>query len=164
MNALPRLRDADPAFRLLITAFLLVLTSGYAVGIAFVGHTTGGGPKGITEQYRGTPEAEGAAELKYEKTPDEMYTLLHNHILSLSLVLFAVGGIFSFSSLAGPKLKAFLILEPFCAIATTFGGLWLVRFVAPGFGWLVLVSGISMGVCYFLMVVLILWELWRSPR
>ena len=155
-----RLRDADRTLRLSITAFLLVLTLGYTIGLLFVEHTTSGTPKGMSENFRGSPEDSQSTELKYAKTPDEMYIFLHNHILSLSLVLFAVGGIFYFHSTPSGLLKDFLIVEPFVAIITTFGGIWLMRFVSEYFSWLVLLSGISMVVCYFVMVVLIVKELW----
>ncbi len=156
-----RLRDADRTLRLFITAFLLLLTSGYTAGLLFVDHSTGGSMRGLSEEYRGSPEGVSSPELKYAKTADEMYILLHNHILSLSLVFFAVGGMFNFSSIVGIRLKTFLTIEPLVAVGTTFGGIWLTRFVSDSFGILVLASGVSMAGCYFAMVVLILWELWR---
>ena len=154
-----RLAQADTTVKLFLTAFLLLLTSGYAIGLLFVDHTTSGTPEGLAEQYRGTPEGVEKAELKYAKSPDEMSIFLHNHILSLSLVFFAVGGICSFSSIR-EGWKRFLIVEPFVAIGTTFGGLGLMRFVSAAFSWLVLISGLTMVACYIVMVVIILKELW----
>jgi hypothetical protein len=155
-----RLRDADTSLRLFVTAFLLLLTIGYVIGLAFVDHTSSGTRQGLVEEYRGTPENAPSAELKYAKSPDEMYIFLHNHILSLALVFFAVGGIFYFTSTPSGFFKDFLIIEPFIGIATTFGGLWLMRYVSGQFSWLVLISGVSMACCYLLMVLLILKELW----
>ena len=155
-----RLRNANKTLRLFITAFLLLLTSGYVIGLFFVDHTTVGTLKGLTEEYRGTPESASSAELKYAKTVDEMYIFLHNHILSLSLVFFAVGAVFYFSSIVPESMKTFLMVEPIVAIGTTFGGIWLMRFVSELFSWLVIISGITMVGCYVVMVILILWELW----
>jgi len=155
-----RLRDAGGPLRLLITAFLVVLTSGYALGIFFVEHTTSGTPGGLSGEFRGTDADASSMDMKFEKSPREMYTLLHNHVLSLSILFFLVGAIFNFSSIPGTPWKALLMVEPFVAIVTTFGGLWLLRFVSPGFVWLVIPSGISMVACYLLMVALILKELW----
>jgi len=155
-----RLRDADRAARLLITAFLLLLTAGYAIGLAFVDHTTSGTPQGIAENFRGTPENAQAAEIKYAKSSPEMFTFLHNHILSLALVYFAVGGLFYFTSSPVGFWKEFLLLEPFIAIFTTFGGIWLMRYLSEGISWVVLLSGISMIGCYLVMVLFILKELW----
>jgi hypothetical protein len=154
-----RLRDADARLRAFLVLFLLTLTAGYAIGILFVDHSSGGTPQGIAEQFRGSGEAAPSAEIRYEKSPDEMYVFLHNHVLSLSLVFFAVGGIFYFSSIARGGLKTFLMVEPLAAVATTFGGIWLMRFVSPAFSYLVLLSGVTMMLCYLAMVGLMLVEL-----
>lgn len=155
-----RLRDADRTLRAFLTAFLVVVTCGYAIGLVFVDHTSSGSPSGLAAEYRGTEQDGGAAEMKFEKGAREMYTFLHNHVFSLSLLFFSVGAVFYFSSTGPGWWKMFLIVEPFLAVVTTFGGIWLLRFVSPGFVWLVIPSGISMGICYLIMVVLILRELW----
>jgi hypothetical protein len=155
-----RLRDADRTLRLFITVFLMVLSTGYTAGLLFVEHKSGATPSGIQEQFLGSPDTEISEEVAYSKSANEMYVFLHNHILSLSLVFFAVGGIFYFSSIVRTRLKMFLMVEPLVAVATTFGGIALVRFVSPHFSWLVLGSGISLFVCYFVMVLLIIKELW----
>jgi hypothetical protein len=147
-----------------LVLFLLMLTTGYAIGLLFVEHSSGGGSaRGISEQFRGSAETGEGSEIRYEKSPDEMYVFLHNHVLSLTLVFFAVGGLFHFSSIARGGLKTFLMVEPLAAVATTFGGIWLMRFVSPVFSYLVLVSGLTMMLCYLAMVVLMLVEL-LSPR
>jgi ABC-type polysaccharide/polyol phosphate export permease len=92
-----------------------------------------------------------------------MYTLIHNHILSLAMVFFALGGIFYFSSIVSKRMKLFLLVEPLLAVVTTFGGIALVRSVHPAFSWLVMISGISMVLCFATMTGLILYELWRTP-
>ena len=155
-----RLASADKTLRLFISAFLIILTMGYFIGLFFVNHTTAGNPSGLSEEFRGTPENSGAPELKYAKSTDEMYIFLHNHVLSLSLVFFTVGGLMYFSSTVPQALKGFLIVEPFIAIGTTFGGIWLMRFVSEYFSYLVVVSGVSMVGCYVAMVAIILKELW----
>ena len=179
-GALPwRLAQADRSLRLFLTAFLLVLTAGYAIGMLFVDHTTSGTPDGLAAEFRGNEDdqahvqSEGRArdesqvrsesrsqpELKFEKSPREIYTFLHNHIFSLSLLFFCVGTIFYFSS-TPQRLKTFLLVEPFVAIVTTFGGIWLTWFVSPVFSWLVIISGLSMLACYVIILFLIIRELW----
>ncbi len=156
-----RLGHADRPLRLFLTAFLIVLTAGYSVGIIFVDHTTSGTPDGLATEFRGNEDEAGQAELKFEKSPREIYTFLHNHVFSLSLLFFCLGAIFYFSS-TPQGLKTFLLVEPFIAIVTTFGGIWLTRFISPAFSWLVIISGLSMLACYGIIVILILKELW-SP-
>ncbi len=155
-----RLKNADKSLRFFLTAFLFVLTIGYSIGLFFVEHKSSGSPSGLVEEYRGTPEGIEAAELKYEKSADEMYIFLHNHILSLSFVFFAIGGLFYFSSIK-ESWKTLLMVEPLIAIITTFGGIWAMRFVSEHFVWLVIISGTSMVGCYFVMVGLMLKELWN---
>lgn len=156
-----QLKNASPAVRLFLTAFLLVLTFGYAFGFAFVHYTTSLSPEGILEQYRGNTLANSIPrELKYEKTLVEMLTFTHNHVLSLTILFFIVCGIVLFSSTLSESWKKFLIIEPFVAILTTFGGLWLMRFSSGWFVWLVILSGVSMVLCYVATVYIILRELW----
>lgn len=163
-NTTPKLRwhlkDADAPLKLFITVFLFMLSTGYIIGLSFVDHTSDGTVQGLEEQYRGQPESSEATELKYAKGADEMYVFLHNHILSLSMVFFCVGIIFYFTAGTSPALKKFLMVEPLIAIGTTFGGIWLMWFVSGYFSWLVIISGVSMVGCYFIMVGLILKELW----
>jgi hypothetical protein len=157
-----RLRDANSTLRTFLTSFLVVLTAGYAVGLLFIDHTTSLTTDGIEQQFLGTPESATMEELRYAKSAHEMFVFLHNHILSLALVFLVLGGIFFFSSVTSTRWKTFLMVEPFGAIITTFGGMVLVRYVSPLYTWLVLLSGISLACCYTAMVLLILWELWRS--
>lgn len=157
-----RLRDADVTLKLLITAFLLALTTGYAVGLLFVEHTTSLTATGVQEEFLGNNAADSAPEIKYAKASSEMFVFMHNHMLSLSFMFFAVGMIFYFSSVVSSKVKSILLIEPFAAIVTTFGSIALVRFVSPAFNWLVIVSGVSLFTCYVVVVALIMKELWFS--
>ena len=158
-----RLREADATLKLFLTLFIAVMSAGYLIGLFFVEHTTSLSSQGIQEQFLGSANVQTIQEMKYAKSANEMYVFLHNHILSLSLVFFALGGIFYFSSLVSDGVKKFLIVEPFIALVTTFGGIVLIRFVSPLFSWLVLLSGVSLFVCYCVMGYLILRELW-FPR
>ncbi len=154
------LRNADPTLRLFITAFLLVLTAGYAIGLFFVDHTTSFTSQGIQEQLLGNENSAIQPEIKYAKSVNDMFIFIHNHVLSLALVFFAVGSIFYFSSIVSERVKCFLMVEPLVAIVTTLGGIVLVRYVSPHFSWLVIISGASLFLCYAVMLVLIIKELW----
>jgi len=156
------LRMADTGIRLFLTAFLLVLTCGYAAGLIFVKHTTRGTPDGLVEEYRGSPDGVAADEIKYEKSPSEMMILLHNHLLSLAVVFFLLGSVFYFNSIITGPVRTFLIVEPFVAILSTFGGIFLMRFASAHFSWLVILSGVSMMFCFASMVIISLVDLWRS--
>ncbi|MER3522705.1 MAG: hypothetical protein C4326_01210 [Ignavibacteria bacterium] len=155
-----RLQDADASLRIFLTMVLLVITVGYGVGLLFVEHTTALTVRGIEEQFLGNEEAAPQQEIRYAKSAHEMFVFMHNHILSLGMMFFVVGGIFWFSSLVSNRTKTLLMVEPLVAILTTFGGMALVRYVSPVFSWLVLLSGLSLALCYVAMVTLIVRELW----
>jgi hypothetical protein len=153
-----RLRDADITLKLFITAFLVVLTIGYAIGLFFVEHQTSFTPRGVQEQFLGNDES--AQEIRYAKSANEMFVFMHNHILSMSLVFLALNTLFYFSS-TPPKLKVVLMVEPFAAILTTFGGIALVRYLSEGWSWLVILSGVLLFTSYVVIVGMILNDLWH---
>jgi len=159
-----RLRDADRTLRLFLTTLVIVLSLGYFVGLLFVEHTTSMSPAGLSEEFAGSSDLNQVDEMKFAKSSREMFTFIHNHILSISLVFFVVGSIFYFSSLVSDRVKRFLLVEPLVAVVTTFGGIALVRFVGEEFSWLVIISGASLFLCYLTMVTLILHELWMTPK
>lgn len=154
------LRQSDINLKILITAFLILLTLGYVIGLLLVEHKTALTPSGITEEYQGTKEDSQAEVIKYPRSKNEMYIFLHNHIISLSVIFFIIGFIFYFSSIISNQLKLFFMLEPFISVVITFSGIWLLWETSQLFSWLVLVSGILMGLSYAAMVILILVELW----
>ena len=155
-----RLQDAEMTVKVFLTAFIFVLTVGYAVGLLFVEHTTAMSPAGVGSEFAGSEGMSAAGEMHFAKSPYEMFVFIHNHVISLSVVFFCLGSIFFFSSLVSDRLKRFLMIEPLIAIVTTFGGIALVRFVAGEFVWVVLISGVSLGLCYLLVIAIILYELW----
>ncbi|MCX7550230.1 hypothetical protein [Xanthomarina sp. F2636L] len=144
--------------KLLISAFIIVLSVGFYSGILFVGETSTAKPNGIEEQYLGNEFNEDATVMKFKKSEQEMLTLVHNHILSMSIIFFLVGLILSTTKL-NKKLKLFLIIEPFLSVILTFGGLY---FLWSGLLWMkyiVMISGFFMVVCFTLSILIILKQL-----
>lgn len=158
-----RLSNADLTLKLFISTFLLVLTMGYAIGLFFVEHQTSFSDEGVQEQFLGNENSEAAQELRYAKSANEMFVFMHNHILSMSLIFLALGGIFLFTSCPG-RLKRFLLIEPFVAIVTTFGGIALVRYVSNQWSWLVIISGVLLFASYILIVSIIMRDLWFADN
>jgi hypothetical protein len=166
MTNLPPLRTLPPLLRHLLTAFLLVVTFGYTLGVFFVDHSTHLHPDGIAERYLGsetmgvdTDSATMDAELQYEKSASEMLNVTHTHMISLALLFLAVGSIFLLTSGPPSWLRATLVLEPFASIVLTFGGMWLLRYHSPAWSILIAVSGTLMTVCFYVMVGMSLWQL-----
>ncbi|TJY32198.1 hypothetical protein [Pontimicrobium aquaticum] len=147
--------------KLLIGAFIIVLSIGFYTGLLFVGETSSANPNGIEEQYLGNESDENAEVMKFKKSEKEMLTLVHNHILSMSIIFFLVGGILSTTQL-GKKLKLFLILEPFISVILTFGGLY---FLWKGILWvkyIVMFSGVLMTLTFTVAIIIILYQLFKQ--
>ncbi len=144
--------------KLLIAAFIIVLSVGFYTGLLFVGETSTANPNGIQEQYLGNEFHEEALVMKFKKSEQEMLTLVHNHILSMSLIFFLVGLILSTTKL-NKKLKMFLMIEPFISVVLTFGGLYLLWSGLLWMKYIVMVSGFFMSVSYTLSILIILKQL-----
>ena len=155
-----RLQQLPIKIKLLLFFTVLNLTFGVSIGLYYVANTTQLSPAGTTEHFSGSEiDAEFDIPEKYPKPVSELLITTHNHILSLTLIFLIIGGIFYFNSSITGGLKTFLIAEPFVSILTTFGGIWLIRFVHPAFSYLVIISGILMYGCYFTMAGVLLYEL-----
>lgn len=144
--------------KLLIAAFVVVLSVGFYTGLLFVGETSGVEPSGIEEQYLGNEADEDAEVMKFKKSQHEMLTIIHTHILSMSFIFFLLGIILITTDLS-KKLKIFLLIEPFVSVILTFGGLYLLWI---GLGWMhyvVIFSGILMTMTFIMNTTIILTQL-----
>jgi len=149
--------------KFLIAAFIIVLSIGFYSGLLFVGETSTVNPNGIEEQYLGNEFNEETNVMKFKKSEQEMLTLVHNHILSMSIIFFLLGLILTTTKLS-KKLKLFLIIEPFLSIILTFGGLYLLW---KGMLWIkhiVMISGIFMTLTFTLSVLIILYQVFNFKK
>jgi hypothetical protein len=139
----------------LIVAFVICLSIGFYAGIRFVNDTSNSNPQGIEERYLGNESDEDATVMKFKKSKGEVMTMVHNHILSLSVIFFLLGGLVATTGI-NKKLKSFLMIEPFVSILCTFGGLY---FMWTGILWMkyvIMASGILMTVAFTLSIFFIL--------
>jgi hypothetical protein len=147
--------------KLLIIAFVCTLSIGFYGGITFVNETTDAKPNGIEERYLGNEADENATVMKFKKSAGEIKTLVHNHILSLSVIFFLLSLILATTSI-NKKLKMFLMIEPFISIICTFGGIY---FMWTGITWMkyvIMISGLFMTLSFSLAVLFILLQLRRK--
>jgi hypothetical protein len=79
-------------------------------------------------------------------------------------LFFVLGVLLHGTSVFPPVWTRFLMIEPYVAIATTFGGIALIRYFSPLFSWLVIVSGVSLACVYVLSIGAIMAEMWGRPR
>lgn len=144
--------------KLLIGAFIIVLSIGFYSGLLFVEETSSINPSGVEEQYLGNEFDDDAMVMKFKKSKREMLTLVHNHILSMSII-FVLLGLITLTTKLNRKLKLVLVLEPFLSIILTFGGLYFLWLGVLWFKYVVIVSGILMTICFTLSVLIILKQL-----
>ena len=149
--------------KLLIGAFVIVLSIGFFTGLLFVGETSSANPNGIEEQYLGNEADEDVMVMKFKKSDKEMLTMVHNHILSMSIIFFLVGLLVCITDLKR-KAKLFLMIEPFVSVVLTFGGIYLLW---KGFIWMkyiVMISGTLMTLTFTFSVIIIFIQLFKNKR
>ena len=156
-----QLRQLPSYARAACLAFVLALSVGYLTGLAFVVQTESNSAVGMQENYNGNEDHPDVMVMKFKKSSREMLTIIHTHVLSLSLIFFA-SGILLFFSAAPRKLKAFLLVEPFFSLLITFGGIYLLWYGWHFVAYVVLFSGVLMTLSYILSVVYIVRELFHK--
>jgi len=149
--------------KILIVAFLVVLSIGFFTGLLFVRDTSSANPNGIEEQYLGNETDEEATVMKFRKSDREMLSLVHNHVLSMAIIFFLVGLILSITKL-NIKIKLFLLIEPFVSVILTFGGIYLLWKGLLWMKYIVMFSGTLMTLTYSLSVLIILFQLCSNKK
>mgnify|MGYP000955406933 FL=1 len=147
--------------KLLIGTFIIVLSIGFYTGLLFVGETSSANPNGIEEQYLGNEADEDAEVMHFKKSDQEMLTLVHNHILSMSIIFFLLGVLVAITKL-NKKLKLFLMIEPFLSVVLTFGGLYLLWSGLLWMKYIVMISGILMTLTFTFSILVILKQLFQK--
>jgi hypothetical protein len=145
----------------LLVCFVVALSFGFYSGLFFVRENTNNTFQGIEEQYMGNEADEEALEMKFKKPLKEIVTLVHNHVLSMSVIFFLIGAILLLTSIS-PLLKKILIIEPFISLLLTFGGIWVMWSGVVWFKYVIMVSGILMTTTYTVSVIVILSQLLKK--
>jgi hypothetical protein len=146
-----------------IATFVLVLSVGFYSGLLFVNETSTSKPSGIEENYLGNEADEDAPIMKFKKSEREMLTIVHTHVLSMSLIFFLMGILVWLLKL--PKnLKLFLTIEPFISVLFTFGGIYLLWSGVLWFKYIVVFSGILMTISFIASSILVLYQLSMKPQ
>lgn len=158
MNFNGLILELPKTIKLFLAVFVLVLSVGYFTGLLFVNSTSTANPNGIEEHYLGNEDQDEATVMKFKKSDKEMLSIVHSHILSMSLIFFLLGGILSITKL-NPTLKKVLMIEPLLSVIFTFGGIY---FLWKGILWMkyiVMVSGTLMTLSYTISVLIILYQI-----
>jgi hypothetical protein len=149
--------------KVVIIAFICVLSIGFYGGLSFVNTTTSMQVSGIETHYLGNEDDEEAMDMKFKKSEREILTVVHNHMLSLSVIFLLLSLILSTTSI-NKKLKYFLMVEPFLSIVLTFGGIY---FLWKGFTWvkyIIVISGVFMTLSFVSATLSIVYQLLFSKK
>jgi hypothetical protein len=149
--------------KLLVGTFIVVLSIGFYSGLSFVGETSSFSSNGIQENYLGNEDNEEAEEMKFKKTDRHMLSVVHSHILSMSMIFFLVAVLVFYVDF-NSALKKFLMIEPLVSVVTTFGGIY---FLWKGLLWMkyiVMISGLLMTLSYSFSIILIFWGLTKKSK
>lgn len=162
MNYNGLLSSFPKEIKIFIATFVVILSIGFYTGLLFVSQTSSSSPDGVVENYNGNEEDEDAEVMKFKKSEREMLTIVHTHILSMSLIFFLLGGLVWMTKLS-KSLKLFLTVEPFISVLLTFGGIY---FIWKGVLWMkyvVIFSGFLMTMTFSISAFLVLYQLTLKP-
>lgn len=149
--------------KVVIIAFISVLSIGFYGGLSFVNTTTSMQVSGVETHYLGNEDDEDAIDMKFKKSEREILTVVHNHMLSLAVIFLLLALILSTTSI-NKKLKYFLMVEPFLSIVFTFGGIY---FLWKGFTWvkyIIVISGFFMTLSFLVATFSILYQILISKK
>jgi len=147
--------------KLLIGVFVLVISIGYYTGLAFVHETTENTPTGIEEHYLGNEADEEAIKMKFKKKKQSLITLIHNHVISLSMLFFVLSFLVSLTSY-NRTLKKVVMLEPFASIVVSFGGIYFMWLGYTSLKYIVMISGILMTLSFVAATIMIFTSLYKK--
>ena len=141
-----------------IFVFIITLSVGFYGGISFVNNTTSMQPIGVESHYLGNENDEEAEIMKFKKSEREILTIVHNHILSMSVIFFLLALILATTSIH-KKLKYFLMIEPFLSVFLTFGGIYFLWSGILWFKYIIIFSGILMTFTFVFSTFSIIYQL-----
>lgn len=157
-----KLLDLSTELKKLLSIILIMLMIAIALGLFFVTLEVGTSQKDLIEHYNGNDKSSDEFELNYGKSLKALTLTVHNHVLSFTLVFSLLTLLFTGVNSVGKRLKSVLLIEPFLSILTTFGSMYLIRFVHPSFVYLIIFSSTLLYFSFYLMSILCLRELFKK--
>jgi hypothetical protein len=101
-------------------------------------------------------------------TGTDVFTLVrvsHIHLFGLTFIFFIMGFIFSHAYVRPVWFKCTIVALPFVAIAVDVSS-WYFTKLFPPFAWILIFSGVVMGLCFAFMWVVSMYQMWfsRAPQ
>jgi hypothetical protein len=149
-----RLSEAGSSIKLLVTTFLVMMTIAYLAALLNIYNKTGLTYNGIAEHYRGNEE-----ELIYPMEFGDLISTSHTHLIGMTMMFMMLCTILMFTAVK-ETTKRRIVWFVFAAIFLDIAAIWLTRYVAPQFALLVILAGTLMGLCFLLLIVFPLRDMW----
>tara|TARA_B100000029_G_C17594020_1_gene963442 strand:+ start:1118 stop:1600 length:483 start_codon:yes stop_codon:yes gene_type:complete len=146
----------DKNLKKLLIYYLITLGIGFSLGVLYVYLNSEFSSLGLIEQYTGNNDE---WEPKLPKTLQDLVSHTHEHITMFSIIFLSLGLIFLYTNTIKGFWKKFLILEPFVSIIITFGGFFIIRYIAINFSYIIIISSLLMYICFYVMLFICLYEL-----
>jgi hypothetical protein len=153
-----RLTRLPKPIRLFATMFLLIMTLGYFLAVININTVMGGlSYDNILRYYLGSKD--------YPSTYPGMdfnclISFSHTHVIATGLMLFCLGLVFLFTGTLPRWLKNFVLIGSFAALFLSESSFWLIKYVTPLGAYLLIFSGVLLGICLFFEIVIPLYEMW----
>jgi hypothetical protein len=149
-----KLENAPVSIKILITCFLLIMLLGYAVALINTHNKMGRGFDGIVSHYRGSEDG-----MSFPKEFSELVEMSHSHLFGMPLMYLVFGFIFAFTSLK-EIYKGGIIVLAFASIFIYTIAIWLIRYVAPFFAFLLILSNLFLMLSFLFFFAVPLLEMW----
>ncbi len=159
MKEILPIRIWPPQLKLLVAAFIIVLSIGVTIGVIYVGYNTDFTPSGTQSYYAGdTVNPEFEIPEQYPKSLEALLLTSHTHITAFAIIFLVMGVLMFFTESLSNKWKLFFMIEPMVSTLVTFGSFFAIRYIDPNFVYLTIVSGVLMYMSYYIMAIIIFRE------
>ncbi len=153
-----QIRYSPPEVKAIYTGFLAFAAVGYSTLIAIALTRVGPRFHQIVEHYRGTGD-----EDLLPRSVGQMLEELHFHAFIEGIMLLVLTHLFVATSVSR-SFKRTVVLLAFTATLADLASPWLIRFVAPGFAFVQIVSWVVMTGTAILLIWVPVYDMWWNVR
>jgi len=146
------LSRASQGIKIVTTIFLFFMVPGFVSNLLLSHAKTGWSYSGLIEYYRGL-------ESGYPKTYLELLETTHFHIFSMPVVFLILAHVFLMCSWSY-RWKIGVVILSFFGIIIEISGPWLITYVSPQFGVLMVFSGIVLAISLLIYIFIPIYEMW----
>jgi hypothetical protein len=144
--------------RIVYTAFLLLAAVGLVTMGGFQFFYVGPTPANVVAYYRG---GERAGAMLFGKTARQLAEVTHFHAFSMAIVYLVMAHLVIATG-ASERTKRAAIIAGAVGLTGDLAGPWLVRYVAPGFAWLLIAAWVAEWAAFAAFVWCPVREMWFS--